>query len=126
MQLTVLLSLTSAVLRKMLPCPGHMAHLCAQEHLTSGKVGVVVMHQCISVERVCALLEAAKTCTGGGDCDVKTGGGLPMIVMPRGGGGPSKPPPLVPPLTPPLTPRSIGCVGLLPIAYTSHWALQQP
>lgn len=87
----------------------------------------MMMRQRISIERVCALLEAAKTCTGGGgDCDVTTGGGLPMITMPRGGGGPSRPPPLVPPLTPPLTPGGIGCVGLLPVAYTSHWALQQP
>ena len=68
--------------------------------------------------------KAAATCTGGGgDCATKAGGGLPMINMPIGGRGPSKPPPLIPPLTPPLTSGGVGCVGMLPVAYTSHWAL---
>ena len=68
--------------------------------------------------------KAAATCIGGGgDCNMKAGGGLPMIEIPTGGGGPSKPPPLTPPLIPPLTAGGVACVGMLPVAYTSHWAL---
>ena len=66
--------------------------------------------------------KALATCIGGGgDSDTRAGGGLPMTDMPTGGGVPSKPPPL----TPPLTPGGVGCVGMLPVAYTSHWALSR-
>lgn len=64
------------------------------------------------------------TCRGGGGgCDMEAGGGLPMVAIFRGGGGPNEGPPLGSPLTPP--PPLMGgvdCVGVLPVAY-SHWAL---
>lgn len=55
---------------------------------------------------------------------MKAGGGLPSTDVLKGGGGPSIPPPLTPPLTPPppLT-GGAGCVGMLPVAYSSHLAL---
>ena len=55
---------------------------------------------------------------------MKAGGGLPSTDVLEGGGGPIIPPPLTPPLAPPppLT-GGDGCVGMLPVAYSSHLAL---
>ena len=54
---------------------------------------------------------------------MEAGGGLPMTARFMGGGGPSEPPPLAPPLSlPPPLMGGVGCVVVLPVAY-SHWAL---
>ncbi len=71
-----------------------------------------------SVIAGCGLGQAQGTCVGGGgDCEMKAGGGLPSTDMLKGGGGPSIPPSLTPPT------GGDGCMEMLPVAYSSHLAL---